>query len=92
MQCPHCSNLLMHGDTACPTCGQRVVQNQTQFLWSYGLAILFAGLMYLAVNTVTPPNGADEGAWNFACWLFVLGALVMGKVLGWVIGAFVAKD
>ena len=89
MQCPHCSSLVMRGDTACPRCGRNLVQNHTRSLVSNGVALACALAMFVLITCVLQPKDGNTPIGAFVTGLFCLAALGVGKLIGWVIGAFV---
>ena len=102
VQCPRCSNLCLKTDASCSACGH-VLSRLTPKRIANCTAILFAILMVVFLVTVAIPRtqGPQPNdfrsilvynvAMNGANYIFIMGALIVGRVIGWVIGAVVCR-
>ena len=94
MQCPHCSALCAKADVNCPACGHNLGRGLTQKKLANLTAVVFALLMVafvLYTNLTHPPRRDEMTATNITNALFIGGSLVVGRIVGWLLGAFVCR-
>ena len=95
MQCPHCSGLCASVDTICPTCRHSLGKGLTQAKLANLTAVIFAVLMIAFIvhtNMSRPPRRDEMTAVNITNALFIGGSLVVGRVIGWLLGALVCRS
>jgi hypothetical protein len=95
MQCPQCSALCTDVDRYCPGCQRSLGKGLTQRKVANFTALVFGLLMVVFVNymSVSRPGGRDDvAAIAITNGLFIGGAVVIGRIVGWLLGAFICRQ
>jgi hypothetical protein len=95
MQCPHCSALCANADVICPACRHSLGKGLTQAKLANLTAAVFGVLMIaflVYVNASRPAVRSDERlAMQITNALFVGASVVVGRIVGWLLGAFICR-
>ena len=96
MQCPHCSALCANNDAICPGCGRSLGKGLTQSKVANWTALVFGGLMIVFVAFMSMKKPATRQSEVIAMvvtnMLFIGAAVVVGRIVGWLLGAFVCRE
>src|SRR5262245_40930967 len=99
MHCPYCSTLRMESDKACLCCGRSFTKGGlTRSQVANWMAFIFAFSMVLTlVFAIAPGLPSFRGgvaaviAADLSNWIFVIGAAVVGHVVGWIIAPVICS-
>jgi uncharacterized paraquat-inducible protein A len=96
MQCPHCSALCANSDAVCPRCGRSLGKGLTQSKVANWTAFVFGVLMLVFVAYMSMKKPATRQteviAMAITNALFISAAAVVGRIVGWLLGAFVCRE
>jgi hypothetical protein len=90
MQCPRCGALAMPTDPVCPGCRRRLGGRGplTRSQIANGTALLFGLIMLSFLTMYVHPRVEVSMAAHLTTALFCAFAAGVGRMVGWVIGAF----
>lgn len=96
MQCSHCSALCADSDAICPRCGRSLGKGLTQSKVANWTALVFTALMLMFVAYMSIKKPASRQTEVIAMVvtnaLFIGAAAVVGRIVGWLLGAFVCRE
>jgi hypothetical protein len=96
MQCPHCLALCSNSDSVCPGCRRSLGKGLTQSKVANWTALLFGVLMiaFVAYMSMTKPatRQSEVTAMAITNALFIAGGVVIGRIVGWVVGALICRE